>query len=118
MSILLNKSYQVKLLTRKEESKEIVTKQLESNWEGGVKMAKNMFVPGLDGMYYNVVNMTTGRHVTTPTMTMAVARQSSSSSSMGSIDLIARSNIEGSLFLDACRHRGDQAMCDEVQGVS
>jgi hypothetical protein len=72
---------------------------------------KNMFVSGLDGMYYNVVNMTTGRHVTTPTMTMT-ARQSSSSSSTGSIDLIARSNIEGSLFLDACRHHGDQAMCD------
>ena len=65
--------------------------------DGGINTTK--------GLYYNVVNMTTGRPITaTPTTLVALTPPPS-------LDKISRSNIEGSLFLDTCRHTGDQELC-------
>jgi hypothetical protein len=52
---------------------------------------ENMPVQGIPGLYFNVVNMTSGKPV----------RNRSSSETL---DDVSRSNIEGSLFRDACLH--------------
>ena len=51
---------------------------------------ENMPVQGIPGLYFNVVNMTTGKPL--------------KNSSSGTLDEVSRSNIEGSLFRDACLH--------------
>ena len=51
---------------------------------------ENMPVQGVPGLYFNVVNMTTGKPL--------------KNSSSETLDDVSRSNIEGSLFRDACLH--------------
>jgi rhamnogalacturonyl hydrolase YesR len=51
---------------------------------------ENMQVPGIPGLFFNVVNMSTGKPL--------------QNSSTTTLDDVSRSNIEGSLFRDACFH--------------
>jgi hypothetical protein len=64
----------------------------------------NTEVPGDTGLYYNIVDPATGRVWTDRSPHHpGVARPS--------ITQVARPNIEGSPFLDACRHSGDRSLC-------
>ena len=67
-------------------------------------LARNMQVPGHPGLYYNILDPATGRiwtdtspHHDTP---------------KASAEQVARPNIEGSPFLDACAHSGEAWLCE------
>lgn len=69
-----------------------------------VWLARNMAVPGHPGLYYNIIDPETGRIWTDKSPHHDVER--------ASVTQVARPNIEGSPFLDACLHLQQQWLCD------
>ncbi len=67
-------------------------------------LARNMRVPGHPGLYYNILDPATG--------TILTDRSPHHDTANPSVTQVARPNIEGSPFLDACRHTGEQWLCD------
>jgi uncharacterized protein YyaL (SSP411 family) len=66
-------------------------------------LARNMQVPGHPGLYYNILDPATGRIWTDRSPHHDVAQ--------ASVEQVARPNIEGSPFLDACEHSGEAWLC-------
>jgi uncharacterized protein YyaL (SSP411 family) len=69
-----------------------------------VWLARNTHVPGHPGLYYNILDPATGRIWTD--------RSPHHGSGPAGITQVARPNIEGSPFLDACQHSGETWLCD------
>jgi hypothetical protein len=67
-------------------------------------LARNTKVPGHQGLYYNILDPATGRIWTD--------KSPHHDTETASITQVARPNIEGSPFLDACQHSGEQWLCD------
>jgi hypothetical protein len=67
-------------------------------------LARNTKVPGHPGLYYNILDPATGTIWTDKSPHHDVAK--------ASVEQVARPNIEGSPFLDACRHGGEAWLCD------
>lgn len=68
-------------------------------------LAANMQVPGEPGLFYNIVDPATGRVWTDRSPHHPDAARPS-------VTQVARPNIEGYPLLDACRHSGEQALCE------
>ena len=66
-------------------------------------LARNMQVPGHPGLYYNILDPATGRIWTDKSPHHATEK--------ASVEQVARPNIEGSPFLDACEHSGEAWLC-------
>lgn len=66
-------------------------------------LAKNTKVPGEDGLYYNILDPESGTIWTDKSPHHDVAKTS--------VNQVARPNIEGSPFLDACKHSGQKWLC-------
>jgi hypothetical protein len=66
-------------------------------------LARNTKVPGHDGLYYNILDPDTGTIWTDKSPHHDVAK--------ASVNQVARPNIEGSPFLDACEHSGQTWLC-------
>jgi hypothetical protein len=69
-----------------------------------VWLARNMAVPGHPGLYYNIVDPATGQIWTDKSPHHEVAK--------ASVTQVARPNIEGSPFLDACLHLRAAWLCE------
>ncbi|NJS13736.1 MAG: hypothetical protein HC788_02830, partial [Sphingopyxis sp.] len=69
-----------------------------------VWLARNMKVPGHPGLYYNIIDPVTGEVWTDKSPHHDVAK--------ASVTQVARPNIEGSPFLDACLHLRQKWLCD------
>jgi hypothetical protein len=67
-------------------------------------LARHMKVPGHPGLYYNILDPSTGRIWTDRSPHHAVANPT--------VTQVARPNIEGSPFLDACKHLREQWLCE------
>lgn len=67
-------------------------------------LARNTKVPGHKGLYYNILDPATGLIWTD--------KSPHHDTETASITQVARPNIEGSPFLDACKHSGEQWLCD------
>jgi uncharacterized protein YyaL (SSP411 family) len=66
-------------------------------------LAKNTQVPGHPGLYYNILDPETGTIWTDKSPHHKVDK--------ASVTQVARPNIEGSPFLDACEHSGQKWLC-------
>jgi hypothetical protein len=66
-------------------------------------LARNTQVPGHPGLYYNILDPATGRIWTD--------RSPHHDTKTPSVTQVARPNIEGSPFLDACEHLREQWLC-------
>ena len=67
-------------------------------------LARNMQVPGHPGLYYNILDPATGRIWTD--------KSPHHDTEKASVEQVARPNIEGSPFLDACEHSGEAWLCE------
>ena len=67
-------------------------------------LARNTQVPGHPGLYYNILDPATGRIWTD--------RSPHHDTEKASVEQVARPNIEGSPFLDACEHSGEAWLCE------
>ncbi len=67
-------------------------------------LARNMQVPEHPGLYYNILDPATG--------TIWTDKSPHHDTDTPSVTQVARPNIEGSPFLDACLHTGEQWLCD------
>jgi hypothetical protein len=67
-------------------------------------LAKNTKVPGHEGLYYNILDPGTGSIWTDKSPHHDVAK--------ASVNQVSRPNIEGSPFLDACKHSGRKWLCN------
>jgi uncharacterized protein YyaL (SSP411 family) len=67
-------------------------------------LAKNTNVPGHPGLYYNILDPATG--------TIWTGKSPHHDVEKASVEQVARPNIEGSPFLDACQHSGEQWLCE------
>jgi hypothetical protein len=66
-------------------------------------LARNMQVPGHPGLYYNILDPATGQIWTD--------KSPHHDTHKASVEQVARPNIEGSPFLDACEHSGEEWLC-------
>ncbi len=66
-------------------------------------LARNTKVPGHEGLYYNILDPDTGTIWTDKSPHHDVAK--------ASVNQVSRPNIEGSPFLDACKHSGQKWLC-------
>jgi hypothetical protein len=73
-------------------------------------LARNMRVPGERGLYYNIVDPDTGRVWTD--------RSPHHDTPNPSVTQVARPNIEGSPFLDACEHLRQQWLCRDHDALA
>lgn len=67
-------------------------------------LARNMQVPGHPGLYYNILDPATG--------TIWTEKSPHHDTDKAIVEQVARPNIEGSPFLDACQHSGAQWLCE------